>query len=105
MCAQYIQVDGRDIYPAVITSIPAVAMASICPNVFEFFMGHEIWHIMNGDLVMDLNASGIMDSEERIRGEIPEKEFKADKFSWDHWLSAEGKRKDRKGICILDIFI
>lgn len=105
MCAHYMQTKNG-IYPTVTASVLAVALGTICPGIIEFFMGHEIGHIMNGDISMeDCGSHNIMDYDKRIRGEIPEKEFKADRFSWDYWIDEDVKQNLGKEFAYLNLLI
>lgn len=89
--ASYVMLQNKK-YPAVILSIPATILCNLCPNVMAWIIGHEVGHILNGDLDnVTSNAYGIADYEERMNGEIPEKEFNADRVGWD--ICTEEERK------------
>lgn len=79
----YTTLEGK-VYPTVVLSIPATFLCSLCPNAMAWIIGHEVGHILNGDLEnITPNAYGIADYEERMSGIIPQKEFDADRVGWE----------------------
>ena len=99
--ATYAMYEGKEI-PAIIFSFPALALwfCDSCKNVMYWIINHELGHIVNGDIDLEIDPGykyEIPDYEERVRGEIPEREFKADRFSWDT-CSEEQKEGVKKEI-------
>lgn len=95
--ATYSTINGQT-YPTVVLSAPAMMLESICPNVMAWIIGHEVGHIVNGDLdTVKPDATGIANYEEIINGGIPEIEFRADRFSWDN-LDEEAKEGVKREI-------